>query len=243
MTAPRKRSITRADFERLCRESRVVESHRQRPSVLEHELDGRALITKIWYPKGWLSSDRLRPYGLRFVRSAGRLRALGFPAPDVTAYGTVLDCAARYVTYAKLPGQPLRSLDARLDLEALATFAARLHEAGVYFRALHLGNLLHQPDGSLALIDVAATRFRRGALGLGQRERNLGALCAHPDDAEFWLEGRWSELVMAYARAAGFNLRQAARLRDRVGRQIRYRQRRRTRRGARRARLAALAGR
>jgi len=49
----------------------------------------------------------------------------------------------------------------------------QLHERGVYFRSLHLGNVVRTPDGRLGLIDISDVRVHRRPLGRLLRARNL----------------------------------------------------------------------
>ena len=58
-------------------------------------------------------------------------------------------------------------------LEQLARFIAELHQAGVYFRSLHLGNVVLTPQGKLGLIDIADLSIQRWPLLGSQRLRNF----------------------------------------------------------------------
>lgn len=219
-------------FDEHCRGGRVLASKDDAPAVLAHDNPGgRRLITKIWWPQGLLGERSLR-YSDRFRRALLSLESLDVAVPALRGYGRVRG-GARFVVYEELPGTTLRELSGAVDLEALAEFVVGLHARGVYFRGLHLGNVIRRPDGGFGLIDVQDVRFRPRPLGLRMRERNLGILCSHPRDLSYMLDGHWSELVLAYCRRAGMNVSQAARLRDRVDVQV---QRRRAKRSARRAR-------
>jgi RIO-like serine/threonine protein kinase len=48
-----------------------------------------------------------------------------------------------------------------------------LHGAGIYFRSLHLGNIVVTPDNEMGLIDVADMRFLRAPLNAELARRNL----------------------------------------------------------------------
>ncbi|WP_336145611.1 lipopolysaccharide kinase InaA family protein, partial [Klebsiella pneumoniae] len=72
--------------------------------------------------------------------------------------------------------QALQSLDSSLReslIERFGRFMAQLHERGVYFRSLHLGNVLLLEDGEFGLIDVADMRIFPSALRNTLRQRNL----------------------------------------------------------------------
>ena len=71
------------------------------------------------------------------------------------------------VLYRPLPGDTLRNHWRRIDAEQrsievrqFGAFLAHLHQSGVYFRSLHLGNVLYTPDGDFGLIDFLDIRFK-----------------------------------------------------------------------------------
>jgi len=169
-------ALSGAELTALAARGRVLQTKLGAPAVIEHD----DLITKVWSRRQWPSSDWFHPYAHRFRRNAERLRMRGVDAPEVTAYGRVTGTNKRYVTYPLIPGEALRA--ASFDPRAFAAFIASLHSRGVYFRSLHLGNVL-VCNGAFALIDVTDVTFRRGALSLAMRARNLRFLASYPADA------------------------------------------------------------
>jgi hypothetical protein len=90
------------------------------------------------------------------------------------------------VIYPELQGETLRVAVADPSrcpglILSFAGFLARLHSLGVYFRAVHFGNVLVQPDGSFALIDISEVQFRR-RFGTGLRARNFRLLVRYAED-------------------------------------------------------------
>lgn len=224
-----------AEFRELVNSGQVLE-HRgdDRPSLIRLASDQtpQPLMVKLWYPKKLWSSDRLRPYSERFRRNAQLLAARSVAAPEVKGWGRLEEPRARFVSYPEIPGMPLRDLPGALDFDAFAEFLIRLHEAGIGFRALHLGNVLKTADG-FALIDIGDCRFSSRTLSLRQRAKNLGGLCAHPTDAPRFGRGAWSELIISYARQAGFTLDEAAAMHHRVRAHVGRWDKRRTRQRSR----------
>ncbi|MDR0280598.1 MAG: lipopolysaccharide kinase InaA family protein [Paucimonas sp.] len=164
--------------------------------------DGRML--KLFRRKRLLSSALLFPYAGRFARNAGKLRELGIPSPEVIATYRIPSIQRDAVYYAPLPGDTLRQL---LDAPSSATlrcqlgrFVARLHEAGIYFRSLHLGNVVLTPENQLGLIDIADLQCQRRALRDSQRERNFHHMLRYPQDRQ-WLLGddQGASFLAAYA--------------------------------------------
>jgi len=147
--------------------------------------DGR--VIKLFRRKRWLSSTLWNPYAQRFARASRRLREIGVPAVQVEGVYRIPNIRRHAVVYPLLAGETLRDAVADPDRCAelvlgLAEFLARLHSLGVYFRAIHFGNVLVQPNGSFALIDVSEVQFRR-RFGPGWRARNFKPLVSYSEDA------------------------------------------------------------
>jgi len=113
------------------------------------------------------------------------------------------------VTYTPLPGltlrQALQSLDSSLReslVERFGRFMAQLHERGVYFRSLHLGNVLLMDDGEFALIDVADLRIYPSSLRHALRQRNLRHMQRYPQDRSWLFETHFEQLLKGYASVA-----------------------------------------
>ena len=117
--------------------------------------------------------------------------------------------ASSAVTYSPLPGltlrQALQSLDSSLReslIERFGRFMAQLHERGVYFRSLHLGNVLLMDDGEFALIDIADLRIFPSALRNALRQRNLRHMQRYPQDRNWLFEAHFEQLAKGYASIA-----------------------------------------
>jgi serine/threonine protein kinase len=86
-------------------------------------------------------------------------------------------------------GEDTRSLAKKGNLaviQQVAKVVADLHQKGVFFRSIHLENLLYQSDDKFALIDLAGVRFKSSALSTLLRYRNLRHLLGEVDDRELW---------------------------------------------------------
>ena len=108
------------------------------------------------------------------------------------------------VRYQPLPGDTLRNSLRQLDAEPrtalvkqFGTFLGELHQLGVYFRSLHLGNVLLLPDGSFGLIDLSDMKLESRPLAPWKRRRNLQHILRYSEDIAWltqqhldsWLEG------------------------------------------------------
>lgn len=183
--------ISSDQYQQLRAGARVIEADGHGDKVLLLQ-DGSFL--KLFRRKRLLSSALLWPYARRFANNAQRLAELGIPTLKVIALYRLQEPARHLVHYQPLPGVTLRQL--RRDAEAcpeklfeqLGGFVARLHGMGVYFRSIHLGNVVLTPDNQLGLIDLADLKVRRRPLGTALRLRNFRHMLRDAEDRQ-WLLG------------------------------------------------------
>jgi len=164
---------------------------------------------KLFRRRRWLSTALWAPPARRFADNAEQLLALGIAAPKVTEL-LQLAQGQSAVRYQPLPGQTLRAhwmaLNAKKRAEQVEQFGAflgLLHEKGVYFRSLHLGNVLRLPDDGFGLIDLSDMSISKRSLFNGKRCRNLKHMLRYPYD-KHWLLQQHKELWLnGYAQSAG----------------------------------------
>ncbi len=181
-------------------------------TVLERDLHGDKVLQledgnylKLFRRKRLISSAAWYPYAQRFTDNAGELRRRGIPCPEVVGAFRIAGISRDAIRYLPLEGQTIRQVigngTAPSDLpQRLGSFVARLHQSGIYFRSLHLGNIVLTPDGALGLIDVADLRTLDGALDNNKRKRNLQRLRRDPPDC-FWFSAEHQRIFDdAYAR-------------------------------------------
>ena len=191
-------------FAEICKRGHVLTSKRGIPSIIQHVgIQGDMLITKVWQKRQTISTDWLYPYQQRFCVNAKRLRSRGVVAPDVQSAGIITGTGNRWATYTKLEGISLReavtvSLE---DSVKLMHYLVWLHNKGIYFRTLHLGNVLRLNSGSFGLIDVTDVYFRPWSLPAHQRARNLSTLLAYPKDVKRISRDNGDDLLSVYMEA------------------------------------------
>ena len=138
-------------------------------------------FVKLFRRKRLISSAAWYPYAQRFADNAQALEKRGIPCPRTIGLYRIADVARDAVHYHPLPGTTLRQLlrdgvDAgtRDQLRtAFNRFVRRLHDSGIYFRSLHLGNVVLTPRNELGLIDISDIRVYRKPLSKFWRARNL----------------------------------------------------------------------
>ena len=136
-------------------------------------------ILKLFRRKRLFSSALLRPYSRRFINNVLELEKRGVPTLKVLAFYRLEKPGMTAVLYRPLPGETLRQIaekngfDWTENLPRLVELIRHLHAKGIYFRSLHLGNIVITPQNEWGLIDVADMRFFRGPLSKALVQRNL----------------------------------------------------------------------
>ena len=178
---------------------------REGAEVLESDGHGEKVLRladgsylKLFRRKRLLSSAAWYPYAQRFADNALALSHLGIRVPEVIAVMRVASIGRDAVHYRPLAGVSLRALargglaDAAKTMlkEEFNAFVVSLHDKGIYFRSLHLGNVILAPDGRMGLIDFSDLRIYRKPLGRWMRLRNIRRLQRMADESD-WLDDRW----------------------------------------------------
>lgn len=168
--------LSQVDFDQLTLGAKVLEADSYGAKVYLLE-DGN--ILKVFRRKRLISSALLRPYSQRFMDNAARLAQLGIPTLEVISHHKLETPGKTAVLYRPLPGQTLLQLSREpgfswsVRLPELIELIRHLHRSGIYFRSLHLGNVVVTPDQRMGLIDVADMRFMRAPLPPRMVRRNV----------------------------------------------------------------------
>ncbi|MEK1905767.1 MAG: lipopolysaccharide kinase InaA family protein [Pseudomonas sp.] len=167
------------------------------------------LLLKIFRSRRNPLIARLRPDARRFSLHAERLQQLGIQTPRIEeCFWIDRSKAVSACLYQPLEGEALDKLfrNARpqfdVQLPQLAAYIHRLHQRGIYFRSLHLGNILLTPDGDFGLIDFLDIRFKRGPLGKHLVQRNFAHLKGYLKRRKVQ-DFPWDALIEHYRQAQG----------------------------------------
>jgi hypothetical protein len=150
---------------------------------------------KLFRRERLLSSAAWIPHAQRFADNAAALRARQIPCPRIIDVFRIPSIERDAVHYHSLPGETLRDLiakpmsppDRAYLRDAFNRFVRRLHDFGIYFRSLHLGNVVLVPNGELGLIGISDIRIHRDPLSMFWRKRNLRRLEGITEERE-WLD-------------------------------------------------------
>ncbi|HDY98799.1 MAG TPA: toluene tolerance protein [Pseudomonas sabulinigri] len=165
-------------------------------SVLEEDGHGVKVLRladgtflKLFRRKSWLSKNAFFTPAERFAENAALLQQRHIPCPQIIALYHLPDPYRSVVHYSPLAGNTLRQLlndssgiDSFELLMNLAAFVTSLHDKGVYFRSLHLGNIVLTPDNEFGLIDISDMRCLNRPLSKRLRARNYQHLLRYEQD-------------------------------------------------------------
>lgn len=168
--------LNNAELNALVAKATLIESDSYGPKV--YRLDNGEYL-KLFRRKRLLSSALLVPYSVRFCRNAAQLQSLDIPTIEPLALYQLADSAWTAVHYRALAGHTLKDLSKQVGhssfdfLPELIAFFHTLHDKGIYFRSLHLGNIVLTPEQRLGLIDIADLSFQRRPISKSKVRRNL----------------------------------------------------------------------
>ncbi len=186
IVAPLK-SFSLKEYKQLVDNSVILEQDRHGLKVLETR-DG--LIVKLFRRKRLLSSAVFKPYATRFVENVNLIRKLGIATVDIKQVFYCKGIKRTLVFYQPLPGNTLGSVLQRLPdsnnlFEKFIVFYADLHNKGIFFRSIHLNNVIVSEDlNTLGLIDISDMRVGSKGLSQGMRKRNFKHLTKYKADRE-----------------------------------------------------------
>ena len=171
------RIVSAQELENWLASGRVLEKDVRGPKVVALE-DGRFL--KIFHTRRHPLLARLLPAARRFERNARLLVSRDIAVPEVQELLWIdRKAGLSACLYQPMAGESLEAIlrhqPERIAglLPALAAFIHQLHSTGIYFRSLHLGNILLRPDGNFGLIDFLDLKAGRRPLGKGLVQRNF----------------------------------------------------------------------
>jgi hypothetical protein len=191
-------------------------------------------ILKLFRLRNQWSIARWYGYAQRFCANAKRLRQLHIPTvsivdsyllADESIFSTIpapitfkpkqRGANQTYaVEYMPLPGKTLKELLLSQALTSahvvqLGAFIARLHDSGVHFRSLHLGNIVLTPESEMGLIDVADMRIYPWALWFNTRMRSFRHVTRYAKLNQKFGQQYWQLLIDAYTQQAKLSGKQS----------------------------------
>lgn len=166
-------------------------------------------ILKLFRVKRWWSSALLVNYAKRFYNNAQQLSQKNVNTVKKLRYIEIPAIKRAGVIYEPLSGANIRDIATRHNrsltnelITRLGVFIAELHNKGIYFRSLHLGNIILTAENELGIIDIADLRIKKKALSGAWRLRNMQHIKRYTDDIALLQCGQNNVFVDAYVASA-----------------------------------------
>ncbi len=175
---PRSERLTPDDFEKMHIGAVILKKDPRGIKVLQL---ANGQILKIFQIRSYISGAYFYSYARRFCRNAERLQKLSVATVIIKQLFHFEDSTNTAVLYQSLQGETLwqlvcsNKISEKLLIQ-LGEFVANLHQRGIYFRSLHLGNIVLTPAGELGLIDISDMSIFHWKLGCGRRLRNFNQM-------------------------------------------------------------------
>jgi hypothetical protein len=181
------RIVTAQTLENWLEHGKTLEKDARGPKVVALESGPeKGLFLKIFHTRRLPLLARLQPAARRFAKNADILKKQDIPAPKVVdTFWLNAATGLSACLYQPLPGISLETLfrenpeKLKRLLPELARFIRHIHQKRIYFRSLHLGNILFLPDGRFGLIDILDLKHCALPLGRWRVKRNLLHLTRH----------------------------------------------------------------
>lgn len=201
------RMLSMTEWQESLKEWTVIEQSGGRIKVAA---DNEGYYYKCFYRPSFFSKRYFMNEAKRFAMNAHELNQRFIPAPQVDSLWSV-GASVTIAKYKKLPGLSVRELwrkssfNDEQSLELLAQFIAKLHDAGVYFRGLHVGNIVFHA-GVFALLDVSDVQFLGQSLKRTERIRNFCPLLRYAEDLKILGPEKMQRLLESYEERTGFDI-------------------------------------
>lgn len=189
----------------MCEGGHVLEQDERGPKVIELTTGD---FLKIFRARHLISGARAYSHARRFYRNALRLNDLKIPTVHVKCLFHLDASGQTAVLYQPLVGKSLRDLihhdigSLANKAETLGDFLATLHLNGIHFHSLHTGNILLQPNGRFALIDISDMTIYPWPLMCITRYRSFNRLCKYREDIQCLGQDYWDRMLAQYFKSS-----------------------------------------
>jgi hypothetical protein len=165
-------------------------------------------IIKIFNVRGLISSGFFNTYASRIIKNSLKLKKYDIPSIEITNE-LVFQYNRRLsgVSYKYIPGTTYRDLSHKITMDMitdLANYISNIHKKGIYFRAMHLGNILLH-NKKLFLIDIAKIHFYPWPLFVFTRARAFRRMIKYQDDIKNFGLINYKNLISEYMNSSKFS--------------------------------------
>ncbi len=194
-----RRVLNKKTFDQLLGHAKIMAQDSKGLKVLHLE-DGRYL--KLFRYRNVLSIKRYMD-ALRFAAHAEILKRRGIPTVSVLNRVWIPHLRRSGIFYEPLDGCTLRQIVAVGKMNSdlviqLGAFFAELHQKGIYYRSLHMGNVILCPNKKLGLIDILDMQTYPWPLRAALRLRNFRHLFRYSQDTKALSDAGIEHFIQGY---------------------------------------------
>ena len=194
------RRILKSEYDDILAAATVFERDRRGVKVM---LQSDGNFFKIFFFKKKISLRRIFPEWLRFSLHANSLKRRNIPTMTMLESVHIPHLKCYGVIYRPLEGRTLREIaeagEFNGDLASrFGVFLAFLHQKGIHFHSLHLGNVVLGPNGEFGLIDISDMRVFPWSLSVSTRLRNFVHFLRYEEDIRILSKAGFSEFSSGY---------------------------------------------
>jgi len=168
--------LSKSELQSFTENNQLLFGRPERPEMM---LTSKQEVIKFFYQRKFISTSLLSPQAERFNANSIKLKRIGITAPEVSELIFCPDMSVHVAVYRYLKGTDLRTMCSQNNyqgMDKLPSYMASLHEKGIFFRAIHLGNILLLNGNELALVDIVDMTVSSSQLSTPRRARNIAHL-------------------------------------------------------------------
>ncbi len=144
---------------------------------------------------------------MRFLKAVSKLRQKNVATIYPENYYRCISPKLNIVVYPYVEGASLRDVSQQNIgiLKEFAFFLAHLHRMNIYFRGIHLNNVVVGKNQNFTLIDVSNTKFK---VNIRRRAKNIAYVLKYPADFQTFKQYGVTRFLNDYLNAAQLNKRE-----------------------------------
>lgn len=189
--------LTEKDYIKLTEGAKLIKRTRTKIRLL---LSPQNKIIKHIYRRKFLSTSTLWPYAARFIKNASKLQSKNFSVPTIHEVYYYPKLNSDIIVYDYVEGPTLHEIASTNDLSFFPKFIryiSQLHQTGIYFKDLHLSNIVFK-NGVFTLLDLETIHCKRRPLKTSERAQNLAYLFSIKEHKQFYQDYGTDQFINEY---------------------------------------------
>ncbi len=203
------------DYLKLTEGAKLVKRTRTKIRLL---LSPQNKIIKHIYRRRFLSTSTLWPYAGRFIKNARQLQSKNISVPTIHEVYYYPKLNSDIIVYDYVEGPTLHEIASNNDFSFFPKFInyiAQLHKTGIYFKDLHLSNIVFKND-AFTLLDLETIHCKRRPLKISERAKNLAYLFSIKEHTHYYQNYGTNRFIHEYLESSQLSERAQKRLKKKL---------------------------